>query len=207
MILSHKYRIIFVHIQKTGGNSITSLVQKLDPDCWAYLALPEELHRTKHCFATDIKRQIEPRVFDRYLKFCTVRNPYDRMISLYLKLTNNRRKGNDVKQAVTSRVRSFEEFLALPRNHPCGLFERFYVDQLEYMMNPDGTMLVDEVLRFENLERDFTRLAERVGLPTRLPHLNKSRRRTDYRRYYNPNLRDIIRRRFDRDFDRFGYGF
>jgi len=78
MFISHKYKVIFVHIQRTGGNSIHKIFQEFDQDLLVNLNFEPAKKRTKHCFVSDIKVLIEDDIFSNYTKFCVVRNPYDR---------------------------------------------------------------------------------------------------------------------------------
>jgi hypothetical protein len=86
MFISHKYKVIFVHIQRTGGNSIQKAFQEADPDLIETLPLDVSKKRTKHCFLTDIRDAVDENIFNEYLKFCVVRNPLARMISWHNKL-------------------------------------------------------------------------------------------------------------------------
>ena len=104
---------------------------------------------------------------------------------------------------VDKQANSFDEFLMLPRDHESGLFERFYVNQLEYLLSEDGNIIVDRVLRFENLREEFDVLAQEIGLNGALPHANKTTFTQPKEKYYSDKSRIIIRQRFKKDFDYF----
>lgn len=83
MFISHRYKAIFVHIQRTGGNSIQNIFEAADPDLIETLAIDPAKQRTKHCYLSDIRAAVDEKTFGEYLKFCVVRNPFDRMLSWY----------------------------------------------------------------------------------------------------------------------------
>lgn len=83
VFISHRYRAIFVHIQRTGGNSVQKIFEETDPGLVETISVDPSVLRTKHCHAADIAAAIDPAVFRAYTKFCVVRNPFDRMVSWY----------------------------------------------------------------------------------------------------------------------------
>jgi hypothetical protein len=68
-------------------------------------------------------------------------------------------------------------------------------------------MVMDRILKLENLSQDFEALAEQIGFEGRLPHVNRSNRKARYQGYYNEMTREIIAQRFRRDCETFGYSF
>lgn len=235
MFISHRYKAIFVHIQRTGGNSVAKIFAQNDPELVETIPVDPSKNRTKHAWIADIRAAIGDDIFTRYTKFCVVRNPFERIVSWYAHLKNPLNEGDKpvgvtnspddqarkaaeefalrfeaigerVKRAVNENASSFDEFVMLPRDHPDGFFERFYANQLDYI-SIDGEVVVDAVLRFEDLNKDFAALAGRIGLPASLPHINASSRDSDYRKYYSEKTRAIIAERFHRDCERWGYAF
>lgn len=268
MFISHKYKAIFVHIQRTGGNSLHKVFAEHDPALIEAVPIDPAKQRTKHCFASDIRTAVEADTFARYTKFCVVRNPYERMVSWYFHLKDKGNAGDAeikvasherllslyylglraaagtrwlaayteswirlfrllriskpnsaeemalrfgsigelVRREVARNAASFPEFLRLPRDHHGGIFERFYLNQLDYIS--DGqTILVDRVLRFEDLSREFDELARRLAFPGRLPHVNRSSRNAPYHGYYDSTASGLVAQRFRRDCEYFGYDF
>jgi len=70
----------------------------------------------------------------------------------------------------------------------------------------EGQQVVDLVGRFENLESDFRYVCHRIGIPFRLPKLNRTKS-DDYRRHYCDQTRDLIAQTYSGDIERFGYSF
>ncbi|MFK5969712.1 MAG: sulfotransferase family 2 domain-containing protein [Candidatus Marithrix sp.] len=214
MFISHKYKVIFIHIQRTGGNSIQKIFEQFDPDLVAKVHIKPNQNRLKHCFITDIKDVIENDIFQDYLKFTIIRNPYDRIVSWYFKIKHEtideplaqdaKMLGDKVMLEVNKHANNFDEFLALPDNHD--LFNRFHINQLDYITK-NNTVLVDKILSFENLASDFNDLANEIDFAGKLLHSNKSKRNSDYQNYYNDMTKNMIFQRFKKDFDYFGYKF
>lgn len=66
---------------------------------------------------------------------------------------------------------------------------------------------VDRILRFETLTEDFRLVCADLGIAARpLPWYNRSDR-GHYSSYYDDALRDLVRRRFTLEIERFGYTF
>lgn len=217
MLISHQYRVIFVHIQRTGGNSIRHLFNQMDAHALQEVPIDAAKKRLKHCFISDIHAVVEAELFSNYTKLAVVRNPFDRLFSWYAMFKHNTiakseiaggvvrtaALGNAVEAAVEPYLDSFESFLTLPNS---GLFERFYYNQFDYLQI-DGKIAVDYVLRFENLNNDFNAMAKKMNLPSLLPAINQSVRQQDYRMAYNQKTRQRVADRFARDLDYFSYTF
>lgn len=98
MIISYSRRFVFVHIHKTGGDSITAallpllakndLVLKHDWAAWfqklhAGRGLPTLDHLRKHSPALAISNVVPQELWTSFFKFAFVRHPIGRTISLY----------------------------------------------------------------------------------------------------------------------------
>ena len=67
---------------------------------------------------------------------------------------------------------------------------------------------LDLILRFEELEKDFTLLFEHLSLPhMTLPRVNVSSRE-EYRKYYKrESTRELVSKKFALEIERFGYSY
>jgi hypothetical protein len=202
-VIDHEHQTIFVHIQKTAGNSIATALG-------GTVNIPE-----KHFRADQLKALYGGDVWNRYFKFAFVRNPWDRLVSWWSMIDGRRsrlskgRQRNNFLSYVLGRANTFEEFLL----HATGEIadqdgeKSILRNQIDYLVDAEGTLLVDTIGRYERLHEDFLAISSRVyGKPVALPHLNTSRR-SDYRRYYTAELADLIAMRFAKDIQRFGYRF
>jgi hypothetical protein len=215
MFISHKYKVIFIHIQRTGGNSIHKAFREFDPNLLETISIAPSKNLIRHGFISDIKMAIDGEIFKNYTKFCVVRNPYDRMLSWYFMFKQgygngiflpDKTVGDQVTNEVNKNASNFAEFVMLPKNHENGFFKRFYANQLDYISD-QKLILVDRVLKFENLTNDFDNLAKEIGIEGSLPHANKTTGRENYRKYYNDITKSLILKRFHEDFEYFGYTF
>ncbi len=216
MFISHKYKVIFIHIQRTGGNSIHKAFREFDPNLLEIISIAPSKKLIRHCFISDIKMAIDDEIFKNYTKFCVVRNPYDRMLSWYFRfkqgfgkdgiILSDKTVGDHVTNEVNKNAINFEEFVMLPKNHESGFFKRFYANQLDYI-SYQKLILADRILKFENLTNDFDNLAKEIGFEGVLPHINKTTGRDNYRKDYNDITKSLIFKRFHKDFEYFGYTF
>lgn len=220
MFISHRYKIIFIHIQKAGGSSIQRLFEQLDSELVTQIAIDPAKNRPKHCFATDISEVIGDQMFNEYTTFSVVRNPFDRLVSWYwmLKLRSFEEENPDVIETAGDKVNfalidalnehasTFEEFVSLSEDHLCSLFKRFFFNQLDYL-SEDNNVIVDHVLKFESLNDDFAKFAKQQGITNTLSHINKTPRKADYHSYYSDASQQIVAERFQRDLDYFNYRF
>ena len=200
-MISFQKRFLFVHIPKTAGNSIQSVLRDYSED--ELMALRSEQDGVerfglrnpkyklkKHSTLADYRTALGETEFGNLYKFTCVRNPWDRMISLYFTPTQN--------TAAWDRKR-FRKILAkgLPVSDYLRLSER----------ENDPFENVDYIMRFEKLEDEFRAVCAALDIsPTALPKYNRSNRE-HYSKYYDDELRELVRARFAAEIERFGYSF
>lgn len=217
MLLSLKYKFLFVHIAKTGGTSIRDSL-------WRYkwsdpYRIPQFLcsrlsgltgHRIGAKFPRHAKliaaREMLPReVFESLFKFAFVRNPWDLQVSSYHHI---RRERPDV----ITHIDSFEAFLRWkfdPDRPPQYHADMSVELQSDYLIGLHGENLIDFVGRYEYLRDDFEVACQRIGIACPLlPHARKADdRKRDYRAYYNDVTAGLVADRYAADIQRFGYRF
>jgi len=188
MIL-HDKKCIFIHVVRTGGSSIERLWH--GDDWWRSPDGPE----TKHLTAARA-REVYCRWWDAYFKFAFVRNPWDWLVSQF------------VRETTTSENRRppIDEFRAqIQRADRLGLSAaKFYDVDLQSEIVGEG---LDFIGRYETLAHDFEEVCRRVGARTcRLPHFGRGKR-AHYSVFYDEESVEIVRRRYAVDIERFGYEF
>ena len=219
MLVSHSYRLVFVHIQKTGGDTVSRLLSDSVPDIFRFKA--------KHGFAIEAAKDLEH--WDEYFKFAFVRNPWDRLVSWYSMIRDaekirwhqalgNRRKRSHLRQTgenklwryVLANSSTFEEFVVNCTDEvevARGVFYSFMYNQLDYITDSRGNLLVDFVGRFESFGSDLLKVYNRLGIEMySIPHENRSTR-GHYSSFYTPETKMIVGERFKRDVEYFGYEF
>ena len=87
-----------------------------------------------------------------------------------------------------------------------GCYKSFAFNQIDYLADAAGAILVDKIGRFETLAADTDEIFARLGLADHLPRRNSSRH-GHYSEWYSARARDIVGARFRRDIEAFGYRF
>lgn len=205
-MISRKHGCLFVHIPKTGGQSVEAyflalhgldwesrgpllLRHNLDPDRGpsrlAHLTAPEYLE-----FG-----YVGGQEFSQLFKFAFVRNPFDRLISEY-------------RFNWQSRTYTFRDFVLnhFPTKDRYCDFYRHVMPQSDFIYDASGSLLVDFIGRFESIETDFYRLCEVLGLPrTPLPHRNRGSQSHVSHDAYDDELLAFTREFYSADFELLGY--
>lgn len=206
MLISKKYRFLFIHIFKTGGTSVTSALLPFCTNRWprrvkSFLKRHNILRLDpqpyfKHAKASELVAQLGREVFDSYFSFAFVRNPWDWQVSLYTYIC---KEVDHYQHRIVNGFRDFDEFIRWRCREA-----RHY--QRDFIYSANGEQLVDFVGRFERLEEDFQTICARLGVCVRLPKLNVSNTKP-YQEYYNKETIELVRRKFQSDIDAFGYEF
>lgn len=215
MIVSHKYRFIFLRTEKTGGTSVTrALWNVLGEDdlrltrgrpWWAAISpihhgalqrhVPDVFGLHAHATAAQMRRVIGRDVFDSYYKFAIERNPWDRQVSLYHHRAHKRGRAAHFDRDMRSWLYRMTEHCRLDNwsNYAIG-----------------GRIVADRVLRYETLERDLAEVVAHLGIaePVTLGRFRTyAPGRPHYSSYYGAETRDLIGRWYAREIDAFGYRF
>ena len=75
------------------------------------------------------------------------------------------------------------------------------------LFDSNGRLIVDYLIRFESLQKDFDQVCQIIGKPQRkLPHVNKGNRKP-YSDYFDEECRRLFMNQFGRDVDLFGYQY
>jgi hypothetical protein len=207
LMICHRFRTVFVHIPKTGGQSIEHVFLKATGLSWkdrAQLLMrrnedPAYGPRTlAHLFASEYLScgHMAPIDFEEYFKFSVVRNPWDRLASLY-------------KYRYADKM-SFRQFVLknVPDQGSEGVRQRAIAPQCKYLFNAEGEVLVNYVARFERLGEEFRTISERVfGQIIELPRVNISASSANYKDLYDNETHDLVSQRYKTDIDRLGYKF
>jgi hypothetical protein len=200
-MISLQKRFLFVHIPKTAGNSIQSALRDYSED--QLVALREEqdgIERfglrnpnykiKKHSTLGEYRDALGNEQFRNLYKFTCVRNPWDRIVSYYFTPTQSPETWDQKKfRRIISKAVSVADYLRLDQG------------------KEDPFSNVVYIMRFENLVDDFRTVCGRLGIsPETLPRYNRSSRE-HYSKYYDDELRELVRARFAAEIERFGYTF
>ncbi|MGE0278356.1 MAG: sulfotransferase family 2 domain-containing protein [Nitrospiraceae bacterium] len=164
----------FVHPPRTGGSSIRRS-WNLDPAEYDGHAFPGEK-------------------IPGEWRYGTVRNPWDRAVSLYRFPPTAPAPEVTFRTFVESRMASHAGRWSLPVDHMAAPQARWLKD-------------ADFLVRFENRDEDLAELAECLGRPLPDLHIGPSPNRLPYRWYYTHETRDLIAEMYAEDIELFGYTF
>lgn len=203
MIISHRKRFIFIHINKVAGTSVKDALRPYADFIYRKYTLQRLLYVLglaapvgEHSTAMEIRERFGSELFDDYFKFAFVRNPWDWQVSQYHYILN---RPFHPQHRIIKRLNGFAEYLAWHIEHDKMSQKRFVTDD-------QGNLAVDYLGRFETLDTDFRAICERIGIACRLPHKNSSAHR-DYRQYYDDATAALVAEHFREDIEYFGYGF
>ena len=153
-------------------------------------------------FAREARTLVGPEAWRAYFKFAFVRNPWDRLVSWY-HMCMQRAAENKFSRYIKEHAPTFEDFVTKTTT---GIAEKTTYNQLDYVTDEKGDVIVDFIGRYETLHEELSLVKARLNLSFELPHVNKSDHK-NYREYYTDETRDIVAQRFARDIRYFGYDY
>ena len=213
-LAGHKRDVLFFWVPKAAGTSIYTVM--LDYGCPRHRWLaPTRPFNNKgfmtfgHVHLLDLVKAgiVSETYLRRAFKFAFVRNPFDRLVSLFSYLKK-------LPLPEVPATMTFDEFCAKITERPfdpVGLYNFKGLSQcnpqVDWLFDERGNLLVDFVGKYENLDEDFAEVCHRIGIPApNMPHENKSQH-APYQNYYNERTRAAVANFYRRDLETFGYSF
>lgn len=190
-------RIIHIHPNKTGGTTIRKMLRiKHQPGHLRAVELRDYYHEYEDAFT-----------------FAVVRNPFDRMVSLYEYKRRKWQAANRHRQLYWG----FDEWVRMcfvdDETETLGFTPRFLKPCTWWVQDDDGQIIVDKIIRFEPFDEAVNTLHKECqarGIPYSLtvPHLRRGRAREPYQSYYKDERTLVaVRNWFISDIEVFNYGF
>ena len=204
MPISHKYKLIFIHIPKAAGTSIEKYMDIAEDDrVFNTVNLTGAL--LKHFTASQIQKYVSTKIYDSYETFTVIRNPWDRMVSMY----------EFSKQYIMPTIcnfnldfilesYSFEIFIELVEQK---YLEPYFRDQLSYIKNSRNQIIVNNIFRFEDLGKAQNFLQKHLKRKEKLELENRTLHRKHYSQYYDDKLKTRVQKIFQEEIDFFKYKF
>ena len=211
LVISKKNKLIFFHIPKNAGTSVSNLLLKDENFYYPWVILSKILRKfkktdnfffdnfqkkiylfTSHETVKTIEKKISSEIYDNFFKFAVVRNPYSRFVSRYnyMKLTNTLKELN------------FPEFLK--KHVELSLIAD---QQYKFLLNKNGKIGVNKIIRFENINEEMTELSKANNLKlSKLRKLNISTAE-NYKDYYDADTKKIVADFCKEDLEFFNYSF
>ena len=217
MLISHVRKFIYLKTIKTGGTSVEIYfepwciepgkragedVREAESSQWGVVGSRGEVDDPiwyNHTPASRIRELIGEALWREYYKFCVVRNPFDKVVSLFW-FTRSAPVLEVLRHADFSAVRkTFAEWIKLAS---------LPLDRSIYTIG--GKVAVDYFVRFETMQAELERVCRRLAIPWEPDRLG--RHKSEYRvrgehfsEYYSVDAAARVRREFAWDLEFFGY--
>ncbi len=181
-MISNRHGFIFIHIPKTAGNTIQEALLPYSDDEKTTAHHQDGTERfgisgaitpRKHAMLLDYERALGRQELTRFIKFCVIRNPWDRAISNYLSPHRwMERRG--------------AEYVQMPPKWDEERFVELLADMkpaIAYMKNSRGEPEIDHVIHFERLVEDFRSICSLLNIADVTDDLrHRNRAATDFDR-------------------------
>lgn len=219
MLVSHRAKFIYTKTLKTAGTSVELYFEPLcltsaDAEANRVQRHDEQISDAgivgfrgrgrrdsavkwwNHMPAADIKALLGDEIWNSYFKFCVVRNPFDKVISLFYFWRKAGRIAVDPDATDSEQLETWLSNNSIPR------------DRDKYTI--DGKFCLDTVIHYERLHQDLERVCARIGVrwnPAAFPAHKIGFRPAGTRiaSLYTARAARIVRDRFDFEFKFFGY--
>ena len=190
-------KCIFIHIPKTVGISLSKTIFGDQID-------------TNHLSLRRYRLLFSDNDFHDYYKFTFIRNPWDKLFSCYRFL----KKGGSTpyhlnwKNNVLDKYEDFNDFVKGWINNKNIYSFSHFLPQYWFISLNTIKGDIDFIGRFENLNKDFLTIKEKLKINRELMHLNKSDSiKKKYTDFYNQESIDIVSKAYKKDIDLFNYDF
>lgn len=234
MPLYSNQNLLFIHIWKTGGTSLSNYLEKEHDfkDSFKSNNLIENSKNkikiflgksilSKHTYALDIKKGIGDSQFEKLYKIAFVRNPYDWLVSWYSFVSSNQISpdtGKPWRHHLYPIIKdlSFDDFiiwvtknngLTVSASRKNSLFKnKIPFLQKDWITDLDGNVIVDYIGRYEYLKEDSQKICCQIGINfSTLPKINVTNKKGMYKDYYTKETSSLVYAYFREDFELFGY--
>lgn len=203
MVISHKHKYLFVELPRTGTTAIHhELIKNYDGE---EILFKHANYRDFLRLASDEEKE--------YFVFSCIRNPMDRVVSLFLKLKNQNGqfKNSIYRKSKSLSARYFNKRIRYLQENNASFahyFKRFYTLPYDDWSSLDHDRF-DYVLRFENLNEDFNTLLHKLGIEKvrDLPIINKTSSKENFLKYFTPEIHSQARKVFGPFMEKNGYDF
>lgn len=211
-MISHEKKFIFLHIPKTAGTSVgTMLYRNLD------IYEPYQGFGIHHDDLTE-------EILQEYFVFTFVRNPWERLYSQYKfrgwmnNFVSFDFMAKNLKEAYKLRF-EFDPEIKVPELSTAKERADWYGEfvhipsQVEFLSGKYNDSInkfpyIDYIGRVENLNEDFRYICKHLGLRyNAIPHLNKSRTSTHFTEVYTEELKEFVANEYKDDIETFNYSY
>lgn len=214
MIISHKYKFIFIAIPKSASQYIRKIIRpylgsKDQETCKLFDNIQSKqypnLKGVGHKSAQQIKKEVGEKIWNSYFKFAFIRDPYERIISIFS--FKKRKEIDELKEKKKENTIN-----AIYNQNP--FTKTFYHTRIQsffkktqsyWIFDDNNNLMIDFIGSMNNLHNDLRFIFKKVGLPEYIekPIINKSIQIDNYNKYYNNTLISLIHNDFSIDLKNF----
>ncbi|WP_338732838.1 sulfotransferase family 2 domain-containing protein [Mangrovimonas cancribranchiae] len=228
-MISHKKKLVFIHLPKCAGTSIEHALGHSED----YSGRSSQDHRSirdiqpisladikyfskdfllalryRYKYYKNQKTTVNPnnyitvnkKEYDEYFKFSFVRNPYHRAYSWYNGIMKD--PVHRKQYNIDSDI-TFEEFLVKYLHK-----KRLMKPYMHFLKEYSGKIPLDFIGRFESLEDDFKFICDTLNIKVELPHKNNKKSfQKDYSKVYTEKSYNLITEYYKEDISYFNYVF
>jgi hypothetical protein len=159
----HQYHCIFIHIPKNAGSSVGQLFQ--------------DDGSRKHARWYDFRRA-NAHFYNKYHKFCIVRDPVTRLYSAYCYiLAGGNQSAEDMRlmEYVKHKGQHFDQFVLDVLNCDFLILQQLFTPQYTFIYDQNLACQVDTILHYEHLTEEWKTFAQQHQFPLDLPVTNSSK--------------------------------
>jgi len=200
MYVSEKHKLLFVHIPKTGGDSVRIMMRKCDPKCYE--------HKEYH----GVLDQVDADLFKDYFKFAVVRNSYELCASCYRYMTQNIAEERQEPNGLMEFIRGQLEISEISNDWQIGQAQNPFPVQLDYF-SEEGKILIDKIFFYnKGLDSEMSDLKEKINFSGDLGWKKPGDRSHYYgeynwKSYYNAKSIEYVKEVCRKDIEYFGFKF
>lgn len=154
-------------------------------------------HFWDHMGAPELKSKLDPNIWENYFKFCVIRNPFEKIVSIFYFITRSNCVGENVPIQTL-----FEMYV------PWILQTPLFNDNDVYSLN--GNICVDDIIKYETLQEDYNRVCKKLGIDGEiLPKINSQYRpkTVTCKEIYTNTTKKLVSEKYSFELDYFGYKF
>lgn len=236
MLISHKNQFIYTKTEKTAGTSIESYFEKfcMPEDDWEFSHAREEYvsedgiigyrgndargkQWVNHMSALEIRNKIGNSIWNSYFKFCVIRNPFDKLISGFFFVEEQKRHRSftqDLKSRVKKIMGKGEPIDCIKGEDSIARFRSWLrnggsiIDRDKYLIK--GEICVDYFIRYEDLENGIKHVCNVLDIPfesERIPRLKSGlrNRKIPLHDFYDEQTIQIVTRLYEFEIETFDY--
>lgn len=223
-VYSDPFGFLFIHIPKNAGSTFIRNLETQCPDksIVGFEQVNEELgyerdpalgnHFTYRMITKLVDEHHLPINYRASYKFCVIRNPWERMVSLYEhrlrkidRTTNGVPRNSEADKKLLRK--GFAPWLLKTKNLSDVVLTK--MPQVEWIRDSEGNVVCDRIVNIQSYDVEIREISEELKLPqVEMNRVNvSSKDSSKYASYYNRATRKHVEKYFAEDIDLFKFSF